>query len=120
MEAPLCRLCEKRHYGTCAAPRVASEPRARPSKKRVRTTKHQPGPPAGFSDSLDTTDPVLLPVKKSDKVKESDSDSTFPDGPIPLEDFIARDFCPTCGTNLAAKRKERERRRKYMKDRRKK
>ena len=28
------------------------------------------------------------------------------------------DVCPTCGTNLAAKRKERERRRAYMRNRR--
>ena len=29
------------------------------------------------------------------------------------------DFCPSCGTNLSAKERERERRRKWMKDKRK-
>jgi len=35
MDAPKCRLCEKRHYGTCAESRTAapSEKRARPAKR---------------------------------------------------------------------------------------
>ncbi len=36
MDAPLCRLCEKRHYGSCADAVVPPELRARkPAKKPV-------------------------------------------------------------------------------------
>ena len=39
MEAPMCSLCEQRHYGACSAPVTPSEPRARKAAKGLRPTK---------------------------------------------------------------------------------
>ncbi len=40
MDAPKCRLCEKRHYGLCAEAVVPSEPRARKKAKSVGPKKN--------------------------------------------------------------------------------
>lgn len=98
MEAPKCKLCETRHYGLCAAAVVPSEPRARRSKRPA------PGPPAKNLTATEILARRELPLKKSDKAKVSENDS---------------DICPTCGRNLAARDKERARRRAWMRKRRK-
>lgn len=94
MDAPKCRLCQKRHYGACNPRDIESGAVAEASGLPV----------AEVVEKL-----VSPPEKKSNSDKVSGKD-----GAVPLEEFFARDFCPECGTNLAARDKARERRRDWM------
>ena len=130
MEAPLCRLCAKRHYGTCADPVIARQPRAR--KQRVRTTKHQPGlvqaPVKTYRDDGLEDDPALTEGAKNEicnhgkQLGDIYAFCLLADGHAGDHEYVSSssdaDVCPSCGTNLAAKRKERDRRRQYMQRRR--
>lgn len=67
---------------------------------------------------------TVRPEKKSDEVKVSKADSSAKKKAIRVLDKMVdavtgvSDICPECGTNLAAQRKSRERRRKWMSDKR--
>ena len=96
MTPPKCKLCGDRHYGVCPVSAGAEAP-------------------GRDGDARDVG--VELPAeKKADAVpdaKVSEND-TAKSGDKYSKNYSA-DVCPTCGTNLAARRKERERRREYMK-----
>jgi hypothetical protein len=82
MDAPKCKICNKRHYGQCAGLDEFSKymQASPPEKKEIMAAV------------------VSAAVRREGEKKG--------------------DRCPTCGTNLAARRKERERRRLYMRGRR--
>lgn len=57
MDAPLCRLCEKRHYGTCAGAVVLAKLRAR---KKAKKAIEQPPLVPGAVELLDKPVPELV------------------------------------------------------------
>lgn len=62
MDAPLCKLCEKRHYGTCDNPRVPADTSqrkgksARPKKKSSKA----PGLPHGKERLYPASPPDIM------------------------------------------------------------
>ena len=127
MTPPKCKLCGDRHYGVCPVSAGAEAPGRDGDARDVAV--ELPGLPAaevdkvlspGGRDVAHGYDPdardVPIEEKKSDAVpdaKVSEND-TAKSGDKYSKNYSA-DVCPTCGTNLAARRKERERRREYMK-----
>ena len=67
MDAPKCRLCEKRHYGLCAEAVVPSEPRVRKPGKSVgpkKKSKARGGEDSGLaSRSTDGIEELLARVE---------------------------------------------------------
>jgi hypothetical protein len=109
MEAPKCRLCEKRHYGSCAEPVVASEPRARKSGKSVSPKKKSDvfGMKVVLDPAMGDGVKLALPVQGLDPT----GDATLEDRIFNLERIVDE--------LLSGKRKRSEYMREYMRERRK-
>lgn len=70
MDAPLCRLCEKRHYGQCAVAKASP-----PAEKRSKA------------------------ARSDDKVSEDDSPAVVL-APGSISYRVVDGVCPECGTDV--------------------
>ncbi len=75
MDAPLCKLCEKRHYGSCAQAITPSEPRARKSAKSLRSEKKSSEPDIpSFNDLWRRLESLEARVEKLESRKKYQRD----------------------------------------------
>ena len=59
MKPPKCRLCEKRHYGSCGEAVIPAEPRARKSAKKSKA-KSIRDPGLSLGDRVDELEFIVI------------------------------------------------------------
>lgn len=103
MDAPLCKLCEKRHYGTCDNPRVpadTSQRKGKSARPKKKSRQKAPGLPDGEARLFPDAPRVMRPADQ-----------------LPLDERIAA-LEQIVDELLAGKRKRSEYMKAYMRDRR--
>lgn len=107
MDAPLCRLCEKRHYGSCAEPRYpAKTSQGKPARKKPMKRKAPDTGPPLFASAV-----IHIPVNQ-------DAPRLMrPAEQLPVSDRITA-LEQIVDELLAGKRKRSEYMKAYMRDRR--
>ena len=139
MDAPKCRLCDKRHYGQCvsfgkAGPPAkktrASLPRSQGSKitgDKSNGGKHNEEQVQESDQKRKAGERTMVrdsggPSSSAEQAGKTVSSKESLTGQVSKIDsgLLVDGVCPTCGTNLDARNRERDRRRGYMRERRKK